>query len=654
MSGILFGRTVFIPSVISIFTAAAAFAAPSYNYPSHFLGVAYSPTHYAASDNSNPQTTLDAFAKDFPLVSRKGFKVARSYWLSSRAHYLNFVGEAYRNNLKVIIEVPVNPAAGNNQQIIDQFNAFLAYVKATPESKKGQVMGSVSFDNYTYRNVDYVTPSMFASAVILVLAGNENIPADPHDSASLSSLKNNIQDKLNNNGFGTIAVSYCLEADVWAGDPSQYPNRRALLESLADGVPFLMTCYPFEWGMPIDQSVEGGAHALQAYVNQVTGHYPDLVGKHPIMFGETGWASEGTANGSSPANLANEAAYLSKVYTWIGKKTNPVCGILAFEAFDESTKTGPEYQKHYGLWTGGTPSRNGDWKAGLPPPPSVNFCAVSGSQVHRPPSAAGESRGTPRDRVRVRGFWPPEGATDLTRTGLEVSLDGNAISLAAADFTFDRNGYRYDADGVRFRLTPEGLWYLYAPADLENIDSRDGLDVSLSCGEMSLPARLHPNEESQCLFRYGTHTSEALEAGGTPFPRFGVVQAALTYAHRRDMAVGDIRVYVELPDGAFFDPRVDVVSLAADDYEREIPAGSFVPTRDGAYAYEDRSEGGVSVVLDFVRHRGRIRFARRAAWGLFSPHDGIDFFLTIGPWRGGVRFDPSHAFSFEYQASKKR
>ncbi|MCX6348568.1 MAG: hypothetical protein NTV79_03560 [Candidatus Aureabacteria bacterium] len=377
MSGILFGRTVFIPSVISIFIAAAAFAAPSYNYPAHFLGVAYSPTHYDAPNNSNPQTTLDAFAKDFPLVSRKGFKVVRSYWLSSRAHYLNFVGEAYRNNLKVIIEVPVNPAAGNNQTVIDQFNAFLDYVKATPESKKGQVMGSVSFDNYTYHNVDYVTPSMFTAAAILVLAGNENIPANPHDSASLVSLKNNIQDKLNNNGFGTIAVSYCLEADVWAGDPSQYPNRRALLESLAAGVPFLMTCYPFEWGMPIDQSVEGGAHALQAYVNQVTGHYPDLVGKHPIMFGETGWASEGTANGSSPANPANEAAYLSKVYTWIGQKTNPVCGILAFEAFDESTKTGPEYQKHYGLWTGGTPAKNGDWKAGLPPPPSMNFAAIS-------------------------------------------------------------------------------------------------------------------------------------------------------------------------------------------------------------------------------------------------------------------------------------
>ena len=211
----LFGKMFLIQTVVLFLAGSAPAANPGYNYTTHFLGTCYSPTHYDLANNSNPQTTLDAFEKDFPLISQKGFKVVRSYWLSSQAHYLNFVGEAYRNNLKVIIEVPVNPNfPGNNPTVIAQFNAFLAYVKSTPESKKGQVMGSVAFDGYTYHNVDYVTPSMFTAAVILVLAGNENVPADPQDSASLISLKNSIQDTLNNNGFGTVAVSYCLEADV--------------------------------------------------------------------------------------------------------------------------------------------------------------------------------------------------------------------------------------------------------------------------------------------------------------------------------------------------------------------------------------------------------------------------------------------------------
>ena len=47
--------------------------------------------------------------------------------LSSQAHYLNFAGEAYRANLKAIIEVPVNPDFPSNKEAaINQFNAFLA------------------------------------------------------------------------------------------------------------------------------------------------------------------------------------------------------------------------------------------------------------------------------------------------------------------------------------------------------------------------------------------------------------------------------------------------------------------------------------------------------------------------------------------------
>ncbi|MDP8237403.1 MAG: glycosyl hydrolase family 17 protein [Candidatus Erginobacter occultus] len=459
-----FVKAGLVQVLVAFLAAPAPAAGPGYNYTTRFLGVCYSPTHYDAADNSNPQTTLDAFAKDFPLVSRKGFQVVRSYWLSSEAHYLNFVGQAYRNNLKVIIEVPVNPNfPGNNQAAIDGFNAFLAYVKATPESRKGQVMASVVFNNYSYQNVVYVTPSMFKAAVILVLAGNENIPAAAHESASLISLKDSIQAKLTDNGFGTIAVSYCLEADVWAGDPAVYPNRRPLLESLAPGVPFLMTCYPFEWGMPVNQAVEGGAHSLKSYVNQVSGHYPELVKSNPIIFGETGWATAGTADGSSPANPANAADYLSRVYAWPGRKTKPVSGILFFEAFDESTKTGPEYQKHYGLWSGGTPATPGTWKPGFPAPPvnHLTFPArdydgdgASEIAVFRPSSGLWAVRGQTRLYSGVDAHIP---------IGGDFSGDGTA--QAATFHRTEAASLWVAPDGARFYFG--GPWEDPVPADYD-------------------------------------------------------------------------------------------------------------------------------------------------------------------------------------------
>ncbi len=449
----LLGMTIVILAA-ALSPARPAAAAPVYDYTTHFLGVCYSPTHYDAADNSNPQTTLDAFAKDFPLIASKGFQVMRSYWLSSEAHYLNFVGRAYRNNLKVIIEVPVNPNfPDNNAAVIAKFNSFLAFVKNTPESRKGQVMASVTFDSYAYHNVDYVTPSMFRSAVILVLAGNENIPADPHQSASLISLKNSIQEKLTANGFGTVAVSYCLEADVWAGDPSVYPNRKALLESLAPGVPFLMTCYPFEWGMPVDKSVEGGAHSLASYVSQISGHYPDLVRNHPIIFGETGWATDGTAGTSSPANLANAAAYLARVYAWPGRKSKPIAGILFFEAFDESTKTGPEYQRHYGLWTGGTPAVAGAWKPGLPVPP-VNQCNL----------AVKDYDGDGAAEVAVfrpsSGLWAVRGATRVY-FGVDAHLPlGGDFN---GDGTAETAAFLRSQDGSLWTIRGGGSFYFGGP-----------------------------------------------------------------------------------------------------------------------------------------------------------------------------------------------
>ena len=111
-------------------------AAQVYNYPGRFIGTCYAAEHYSQADSSNPQTTSDAYAKDFPVIAAQGFNVVRCYMLADIAHYLNFVGEAYRNKLKVVLEVPVDPnaSAQTNQDAISAFTSFLTNVNATPES----------------------------------------------------------------------------------------------------------------------------------------------------------------------------------------------------------------------------------------------------------------------------------------------------------------------------------------------------------------------------------------------------------------------------------------------------------------------------------------------------------------------------------------
>ena len=60
---------------------------------------------------------------------------------------------------------------------------------------------------------------------------------------------------------------------------------------------------------------------------------------------------------AAPPQISSTRPPIFPGIAWAARKTKPVCGILIFEAFDESTKTGPEYQRHYGLWTGRAPRR---------------------------------------------------------------------------------------------------------------------------------------------------------------------------------------------------------------------------------------------------------------------------------------------------------
>lgn len=337
-----------------------------------FKGVCYSSTHFDLSGDENPATTLAAYGSDFPLLASNGFQVVRSYaipgWLWNKDsiqqmdHMFAFIYEAYQNDLRVIFEVPVDP--NNKGKAVDGKTEFNTYLIDTilDTFLKNLVTSNFPFADYP------VTPAMFSKTVIAVLAGNENIAASGTDDSNVT-LQKSIIKKLADYSF-TMPVTYCLRCDVMAGDPKMYPNRTAIVKSLATNVPLLITCYPFEWGVEIAKAVTGADNSLEYYYNQITGYHKGV----KLALGETGWASynppSGTGyalpanynasfkahtgpKGANTASVANESTYFKNA--WKGYKTIGYTGMLAFEAFDEPVKNDASggFQRYYGLWTGG-------------------------------------------------------------------------------------------------------------------------------------------------------------------------------------------------------------------------------------------------------------------------------------------------------------
>jgi len=106
----------------------------------------------------------------------------------------------------------------------------------------------------------------------------------------------------------------------------------------------MATYYPFFNG----EAVENAAKSLEGMYNQLKERYPDK----RIIFSETGWPTEGSAEGDAVPSEENAALYFSDVYAWA--EANQV-EVVYFSAFDESWKTEGTYGDigaHWGHFTG--------------------------------------------------------------------------------------------------------------------------------------------------------------------------------------------------------------------------------------------------------------------------------------------------------------
>ncbi|MEN0065577.1 MAG: glycosyl hydrolase family 17 protein [Myxococcota bacterium] len=119
----------------------------------------------------------------------------------------------------------------------------------------------------------------------------------------------------------------------------QFIQHPALVEA-CDFLP--INCYPFWEKCPIDQAVPYAAEMVRRVQAVAQGK--------PVIIAETGWPSEGPAEGAAEPSLDNMILYALNLVEW--SADNDV-ELFWFSAFDEAWKVGAEggAGAYWGLWT---------------------------------------------------------------------------------------------------------------------------------------------------------------------------------------------------------------------------------------------------------------------------------------------------------------
>ena len=127
-----------------------------------------------------------------------------------------------------------------------------------------------------------------------------------------------------------LPVSTCQTWGVWAGHASLATHVDQFIYA---------NIYPFWDKAPISDAI-----------NQFVKDYTALKKAIPtktIIIGETGWPSQGPANGAAVPGISQEQQYLQQYAHWAS--ANKVTSFI-FEMFDEPWK-GEPYEAHFGLYT---------------------------------------------------------------------------------------------------------------------------------------------------------------------------------------------------------------------------------------------------------------------------------------------------------------
>ncbi|MBI2785390.1 MAG: hypothetical protein HYX60_03410 [Legionella longbeachae] len=331
------------------------------------LGVDYQPNHYTPVNNQFNQhddfivgnangtdstwpagTPITNVYEELKQLKASGYNTVRAYQTYDYI-WVDIINQANALGMKVIYEAVI-PQTGSQVDI----------------SAATSLLETIIND---------VTPAVFNKTVVLVFSGHENYcgTCGPGGGSNVQYLLNAIN-SLKAVPGNQAPVGFAFLGPDLIAPPSN--DITTLVNAQSPGAPIAGDIYPFQWGVPVAQSVE--TISSSSAINSIGWDYYQMQQQsyysagRPILMAETGWATAGGQPtppyacggiyGSGPCepSVENEVAYFNglipayinsyPLYGFVNTSTNKA-GVLVFEAYDEPAKvTIGSMEDYYGVF----------------------------------------------------------------------------------------------------------------------------------------------------------------------------------------------------------------------------------------------------------------------------------------------------------------
>lgn len=345
---------------------------------STFLGVDYAPAHYPQGDprNDEDEANVSAELKQLQLA---GFNTVRMYEEPGKT-WIAVINAANNQSMQVIYQLGTCQSDPVTHNCINGPGTF-ASVLATEITRLQGVINQVG-------------SATFQKVVPLILVGNENYITNNQNQSNLSDLLSAITAVRAIADPLSIATSISLEGDVWiSSSPTIKADLNSLVSALSTSAPIGVNIYPFQWVVPVAQSVNSTtAHSINWYLSGL--NYPN----NPLFIAESGWATAGNysvGKNVTTGDINTSETYFPLLYTYV-KNTYST---LAFMGFDTPTKTtDPNLtsENYYGVFDDACNLKGGSNPLNLLPNTGYNgtpqcsnanaiFTFVGGSNTAQPP-----------------------------------------------------------------------------------------------------------------------------------------------------------------------------------------------------------------------------------------------------------------------------
>jgi glucan 1,3-beta-glucosidase len=292
-----------------------------------FIGVAYGPYRFEGQRPGGPPPDERQILRDLELIHRAGFRQLRTFGTDNGLNRIPPIARAHFPDLAIFQGVY---ACGLHHDDL-----------ANPGGTRAQMEEAVRL-------------ALANGNVAGIIVGNECLPGEPEACASPISVAQLIADielvrtKLKTGGRPGVAVTSAMSmvAAVVAFESQGRP-----VAEHCD--PILVNIHPFFAPCPAEQAV---ANVLASYRRLQQLYGPSA---RRIVVGETGWPSDGPANGEAVPGIEGQRRFVHDLYRNVRAEG---IRVFWFEMFDEPWKAvsggvGP----HWGLF-----DRQGRAKFGLP------------------------------------------------------------------------------------------------------------------------------------------------------------------------------------------------------------------------------------------------------------------------------------------------